>query len=202
MSESSEDSKVKEGELTKEQELTEEDLEYESNSSYQAPPMGSEVMTLVPIEEEDEVHPLGFWQCYSADHGDIRLPPFLKRTKFLFRWVSLIVLLLYLINTPFTMQVPFHPIHITSIDTSWTRTIRFPVLGISSTTSKSYANKVVQARVESRMREYGYSSVLDVAPDVAEQIRSIGGTSRSRGDCGAVSSLEYSPGYILPGLDR
>ena len=135
--------------------------------------MGSEVMTLVPIEEEDEVHPLGFWQCYSADHGEVRLPPFLKRTKFLFRWVSLIVLLLYLVNMPFAMQVPFHPTHIASIDTSWTRTVRLSVLGISSTTSKSYANKVIQVGVESRMREYGYSNVLDVTLDVAGQIRSI-----------------------------
>ena len=38
----------------------EESLEYESDSSYHAPPVGSEVTILVPIEEEDEVYPLGF----------------------------------------------------------------------------------------------------------------------------------------------
>ena len=38
----------------------EESLEYESDLSYHAPPVGSEVTILVPIEEEDEVYPLGF----------------------------------------------------------------------------------------------------------------------------------------------
>ena len=51
---SSEEGKVKE------EEPAEESLEYESDSSYHAPPVGSEVMTLVPIKEEDEVYPLGF----------------------------------------------------------------------------------------------------------------------------------------------
>ena len=41
--------------MTKEEEPTEEDLEYESDSSYQAPVVGQEVTTLVPIDEEDEV---------------------------------------------------------------------------------------------------------------------------------------------------
>ena len=44
----------------KEEEPAEESLEYESDSSYHAPPVGSEVTTLVPIKEEDEVYPLGF----------------------------------------------------------------------------------------------------------------------------------------------
>ena len=51
---SSEEGKVKE------EEPAEESLEYESDSSYHAPPVGSEVATLVPIKEEDEVYPLGF----------------------------------------------------------------------------------------------------------------------------------------------
>ena len=53
---------AEEGEV-KEEEPAEESLEYESNSSYHAPPVGSEVTSLVPIEEEDEVCPLGFLQC-------------------------------------------------------------------------------------------------------------------------------------------
>ena len=48
-----------EGEV-KEEEPAEDSLEYESDSSYHAPPMVSEVTTLIPIEEEDEVYPLGF----------------------------------------------------------------------------------------------------------------------------------------------
>ena len=43
-----------EGEV-KEEEPAEESLEYESDSSYHAPPVGSEVTSLVLIEEEDEV---------------------------------------------------------------------------------------------------------------------------------------------------
>ena len=58
-SESDPASSLEEGEV-KEEELTEESLEYESDSSYHAPPVGSEVTTLVLIEEEDEVYPLGF----------------------------------------------------------------------------------------------------------------------------------------------
>ena len=58
-SESDPASSSEEGEV-KEEELAEESLEYESDSSYHAPPVGSEVTTLVPIEEEDEVYPLGF----------------------------------------------------------------------------------------------------------------------------------------------
>ena len=52
-------SSLEEGEV-KEEEPAEESLEYESDSSYHAPPVGSEITTLVPIEEEDEVYPLGF----------------------------------------------------------------------------------------------------------------------------------------------
>ena len=52
-------SSLEEGEV-KEEEPAEESLEYESDSSYHVPPVGSEVTTLVPIEEEDEVNPLGF----------------------------------------------------------------------------------------------------------------------------------------------
>ena len=58
-SESDAASSSEEGEV-KEEEPVEDSLEYESDSSYHAPPVGSEVTTLVPIEEEDEVYPLGF----------------------------------------------------------------------------------------------------------------------------------------------
>ena len=58
-SESDPVSSSEEGEV-KEEEPAEESLEYESDSSYHAPPVGSEVATLVPIKEEDEVYPLGF----------------------------------------------------------------------------------------------------------------------------------------------
>ena len=58
-SESDPVSSLEEGEV-KEEEPAEESLEYKSDSSYHAPPVGSEVTTLVPIEEEDEVYPLGF----------------------------------------------------------------------------------------------------------------------------------------------
>ena len=58
-SESDPASSSEEGEV-KEEEPAEDSLEYESDSSYHAPPVGSEVTTLVPIEEEDEVYPLGF----------------------------------------------------------------------------------------------------------------------------------------------
>ena len=51
---SSEEGKVED------EEPVEDSLEYESELSYHAPPVGSEVATLVPIEEEDEVYPLGF----------------------------------------------------------------------------------------------------------------------------------------------
>ena len=52
-------SSSEEGEV-KEEEPIGESLEYESDSSYHTPPVGSEVTTLVLIEEEDEVYPLGF----------------------------------------------------------------------------------------------------------------------------------------------
>ena len=119
-----EEGKVKE-------EPVEDSLEYESDLSYHVPPVGSEVMTLVLIKEED------------------------------------------LANAPIVTQVPFHPIHIATVSTSWTKTVGRPVLRISSRTSKNYANKVVQVGVESRMKEYGYSSALEVALDVAGRIRFI-----------------------------
>ena len=58
-SESNLASSSEEGEV-KEEEPAEESLEYESDSSYHVPAVGSEVTTLVPIVEEDEVYPLGF----------------------------------------------------------------------------------------------------------------------------------------------
>ena len=58
-SESDAASSLEEGEV-KEGETVEDSLEYESDSSYHAPPVGSKVATLVPIEEEDEVYLLGF----------------------------------------------------------------------------------------------------------------------------------------------
>ena len=62
-SESDPVSSSEEGEV-KEEEPAEDSLEYESDSSYHAPPVGSEVTTWVPIEEEDEVYPLGFLQHF------------------------------------------------------------------------------------------------------------------------------------------
>ena len=58
-SESNLASSSEEGEV-KEEEPAEDSLEYESDLSYHAPPVGSEVMTLILIKEEDEVYPLGF----------------------------------------------------------------------------------------------------------------------------------------------
>ena len=52
-------SSSEEGEV-EEEEPAKDSLEYESDSSYHAPLVGSEVTTLVPIAEEDEVYPLGF----------------------------------------------------------------------------------------------------------------------------------------------
>ena len=110
--------------------------------------------------------------CY-ADQGDIRSLLFLKRTKFLFGWVFLILLLLCLANARIATQVPFYPILIATAGTSWTKIIRCPVLGISSATFKTYANKAVQVGVGLRMREYGYSTAVEIALDVAGRIRSI-----------------------------
>ena len=62
---------------------------------------------------------------------------------------------------------------IATVGMSWTRIVGRPVLRISSATYKNYANKAIQVGVESRMREYGYNTVLEVALDVAGQIRSI-----------------------------
>ena len=58
-SESDPASSSEEGEV-KDEEPVEDSLEYESDSSYHVPPVVSEITTLVPIEEEDEVYPLGF----------------------------------------------------------------------------------------------------------------------------------------------
>ena len=60
-----------------------------------------------------------------------------------------------------------HPIHIATAGTSWTRIIRCPVLGISSATYKTYANKAIQVGVELRMREYRYNTTVEIALDVA-----------------------------------
>ena len=110
--------------------------------------------------------------CY-ADQDDIRSLLFLKRMKFLFRWVFLILSLSYLINTPFATQVPFYPIRIATAGSSWTRIFRRPALGISSATFKTFANKAVQVGIKSRMREYGYNTAVEIALDVAGQIRFI-----------------------------
>ena len=109
----------------------------------------------------------------SADRDDIGSLLFLKRTKFLFGWVFLILLLLYLTNVCIVTQVPFRPIRIATFSTSWTRTVGCPALRISSRTSKNYANKAIQVGVELRMREYRYSNMLEVALDMAGQIRYI-----------------------------
>ena len=50
---------------------------------------------------------------------------------------------------------------------SWTRIVGHPALGISSATFKNYANKAIQVGVESRMKEYGYSTAVEIALDVA-----------------------------------
>ena len=71
------------------------------------------------------------------------------------------------------MQVPFRPIHITTAGTSWTKIVGHPALGISSATSKTYASKAIQVRIESRMREYGYTTAVGIALDMAGRIRSI-----------------------------
>ena len=56
---------------------------------------------------------------------------------------------------------------------SWTRIIRYPVLGTSSTTFKNYANKAIQVGVELRMKEYGYSTAVEIALNVAGRIKFI-----------------------------
>ena len=93
--------------------------------------------------------------------------------KFFFGWVFLILLLLCLANARTATQVPFHPIHIATAGTSWTRIVRHPALGISSATYKSYANKAIQVGVELRMREYGYNTTVEIALNVAGRIRFI-----------------------------
>ena len=98
---------------------------------------------------------------------------FLKRTKFLFGWVFLILSLSCPANVRIATQVPFHPICIATAGTSWTRIIGRPALGISSATYKSYANKAIQVGVKSRMREYGYNTAVEIGLDVAGQIRFI-----------------------------
>jgi len=68
-----------EDEVTKEEELIEEDLEYESDSSYQAPPVG-QVIVLVPIdEEEDEVCQMTSCSFLLVDHLGILVYPGSRR---------------------------------------------------------------------------------------------------------------------------
>ena len=93
--------------------------------------------------------------------------------KFLFRWVFLILSLLCLANARIATQVPFHPIRIATAGMSWTKIIRRPALGISSATFKNYANKAIQVGVESRMKEYGYSTTVEIALNVAGRIKFI-----------------------------
>ena len=93
--------------------------------------------------------------------------------KFLFGWVFLTLLLLCLANVRIATQVPFRPIRIATVGTSWARIVGHPAPGISSAISKTYANKAIQVRIELRMREYGYTTVVGIALDVAGQIRSI-----------------------------
>ena len=85
----------------------------------------------------------------------------------------MILLLLCLANAHIATQVPFHPIHIATAGTSWTRIVGRPVLGISSATYKTYADKAIQVGVESRMKEYGYSTTVEIALDVAGRIKFI-----------------------------
>ena len=70
------------------------------------------------------------------------------------------------------VNCPLPPV-IATVSTSWTRIVRRPALGISSATYKSYANKAIQVGVDSRMREYGYNTVVKITLDVAGQIRFI-----------------------------
>ena len=93
--------------------------------------------------------------------------------KFLFRWVFLTLSLLCLANARIAMQVPFRPIHIATAGTSWTKIVGRPALRISSATSKTYASKAIQVGIESRMREYGYTTAVGITLDVAGRIRSI-----------------------------
>ena len=72
-----------------------------------------------------------------------------------------------------TTQVPFRPIRIATVGTSWARIVKRPAPGISSATSKTYANKAIQVGIESRMREYGYTTAVRIALNMAGRIRSI-----------------------------
>ena len=110
--------------------------------------------------------------CY-ADQDDTRSLLFLKRMKFLFGWVFLILSLLCLANARIATQVRFPPICIAIASTSWTKIVRRPALGISSVTSKTYTSKAIQVGIKSRMREYGYTPAVRIALDVAGRIRSI-----------------------------
>ena len=93
--------------------------------------------------------------------------------KFPFGWVFLILSLLCLANARIVTQVPFCPICIATVGTSWTRIVGCPVLRISSGTFKNYANKAIQVGVELRMREYRYNTALKVTLDVVGRIRFI-----------------------------
>ena len=87
--------------------------------------------------------------------------------KFLFGWVFLILSLLYLANAHITTQVLFCPIRIATAGMSWTKIVGHPVLEILSATSKTFANKAVQVGIESRMREYGYTTAVGIALNMA-----------------------------------
>ena len=65
------------------------------------------------------------------------------------------------------------PIRIATTGSSWAKTVGRPVLETSFATSKTYANKAIQVGIESRMREYGYTTAVGIALDVAGRIRSI-----------------------------
>ena len=85
----------------------------------------------------------------------------------------MILSLLCLTNVRIATQVPFHPIRIATAGTSWTRIIGRPALGISSATFKTYASKAIQVGIKSRMREYGYNTVVEIALNVVGRIRFI-----------------------------
>ena len=72
-----------------------------------------------------------------------------------------------------TTQVPFRPIRIATAGTSWAKIVGRPVLGTSFATSKTYTNKAIQVGIESRMREYEYTTAVEIALDVAGRIRFI-----------------------------
>jgi len=58
------------------------------------------------------------------------------------------------------MQVPFHPIRITTVGTSLARIVGHPVLG---TLSETYVEVGVQVELQSRMEAMGYERAMDIA---------------------------------------